>query len=94
MQDKTKIFKTALNLHMAGKAKEALKLYLKLIKGNHHNDKLLFLIGTSYLQIDEYDKAIHYLDNSIKINSKFQKTKIKKKKTKFLLKIIIFFMNI
>ena len=72
MQDKTKIFKTALNLHMAGKAKEALKLYLKLIKGNHHNDKLLFLIGTSYLQIDEYDKAIHYLDNSIKINSKFQ----------------------
>ena len=72
MQDKTKIFNTAFNLQMAGKAKEALKLYLKLIKGNTHNDKLLFLIGTSYLQINEYDRAIHYLDNSIKINPKFQ----------------------
>ena len=72
MQDKTKIFNTALNLQITGKAKEALKLYLKLIKGNSHNDKLLFLIGTSYLQINEYDRAIHYLDNSIKINPKFQ----------------------
>ena len=34
MQDKTKIFNTALNLQITGKAKEALKLYLKLIKGN------------------------------------------------------------
>lgn len=72
MQDKTKTFNTAFNLQIAGKAKEALKLYLKLIKGNTHNDKLLFLIGTSYLQIDQYDRAIHYLDNSIKINPKFQ----------------------
>ena len=72
MQDKTKIFNTALNLQITGKAKKALKLYLKLIKGNSHNDKLLFLIGTSYLQINEYDRAIHYLDNSIKINPKFQ----------------------
>ena len=32
MQDKTKIFNTALNLQMAGNATEALKLYLKLIK--------------------------------------------------------------
>ena len=72
MQDKTKIFNTALNLQITGKAKEALKLYLKLIKGNSHNDKLLFLIGTSYLQINEYDRAIHYLDDSIKINPMFQ----------------------
>ncbi|MDC0406737.1 hypothetical protein OAM27_00785 [Candidatus Pelagibacter sp.] len=32
MQDKTKIFNTAFNLQMTGKAKEALKHYLKLIK--------------------------------------------------------------
>ena len=57
---------------MAGRAKEALKLYLKLIKGNSHNDKLLFLLGTSYLQINEYDKAIKYLDSSIEINPTLQ----------------------
>jgi len=32
MQDKTKIFNAALNLQITGKAKEVIKLYLKLIK--------------------------------------------------------------
>ena len=72
MQDKNRIFNKALKLQLSGKAREAQKLYLKLVKQNVNNDKLLFLLGTSYLQIDEYDKAIDYLDDSIKINPNFQ----------------------
>ncbi len=72
MQDKSRIFNKALKLQLSGKAREAQKLYLKLVKQNKNNDKLFFLLGTSYLQTDEYDKAINYLDVSIKINPNFQ----------------------
>lgn len=72
MQDKTKIFNKALQLQLSGKAKEAQKYYLKLIKMRVNNEKLLFLLGTSYLQTKEYDKAINSLDDFIKINPNFQ----------------------
>ena len=58
----------ALKLQLAGKNKLAQKIYLKLIKENTNSDKLMFLIGTSYLQTDDYDKAISYLSKSIKLN--------------------------
>ena len=72
MQDKTKIFNKALHLQLSGKDQEAQKLYLKLVKQNINKDKLFFLLGTSYLQTKEYDKAINYLDDSIKLNPNFQ----------------------
>ena len=72
MQDKNRIFNKALKLQLSGKDREAQKLYLKLVKQNINKDKLFFLLGTSYLQTKEYDKAINYLDDSIKLNPNFQ----------------------
>ena len=72
MQDKSKIFNKALNLQTKGKFKEALKLYSKLLKEDDNNDKLLFLTGTSYLQSEQYSRAIEFLNKSIKINPNLQ----------------------
>ena len=72
MQDKSEIFKKALKLHLLGKAKEAQELYLQLIKENIKDDQLLYLLGTTYLQTNEHNIAIDYLDRSININPNFQ----------------------
>lgn len=71
MQNSDQIFKKAKNLHVEGQIKEAQKLYLKLIQKHKENDKLYFLLGTSFLQIKKYNQAINYLNLSIKLNSKF-----------------------
>ena len=68
MQDKSENFKRGLALQLDGKFKEAQKIYKELIKENFNNDKLMFLLGTSYLQTKDYDKAIDYLNSSIKLN--------------------------
>ena len=68
MQDKTKIFNTALQLQIKGKFKEAQKFYLELIRKNIYSDKLFFFTGTSFLQTNEYDKAIKFLNKSIELN--------------------------
>ena len=72
MQNKSKIFKKALELQTRGKFKEALKLYSKLLYEDDNNEKLLFLIGTSYLQSEQYNRAVEFLEKSIKINPKLQ----------------------
>ena len=72
MQDKTKIFNKAFQLQLSGNVKEAQELYLQLVEDNIKNDKLLFLLGTTYLQTNEHDKAINYLDRSIDLNPNFQ----------------------
>jgi len=71
MQNSDQIFKKAKDLHFEGQIKEAQKLYLKLIQKHKKNDKLFFLLGTSFLQIKKYNQAINYLNLSIKLNSKF-----------------------
>ena len=71
MKNSSEIFKAASHLHFSGKIKESQKLYLKLLKKNEDNDKLLFLVGTTYLQLKNYNKAINYLSRSIKQNPKF-----------------------
>ena len=68
MQDKTKIFNTALQLQIKGKFKEAQKFYLELIRKNIYSDRLFFFTGTSFLQTNEYDKAIKFLNKSIELN--------------------------
>ena len=72
MQDKTKIFNKAFQLQLSGNVKKAQELYLQLVKDNIKDDKLLFLLGTTYLQTDEHDRAINYLDRSIDLNPNFQ----------------------
>tara|TARA_B100001939_G_scaffold347262_1_gene368328 strand:+ start:298 stop:2298 length:2001 start_codon:yes stop_codon:yes gene_type:complete len=71
MRNQEKKFAEAKQLHNSGKIVEAQKLYLELIENNSSNYQLFFLIGTSYLQLENFEKAIAYLNNSIKINPKF-----------------------
>ena len=71
MKPDKEIFYNAKQLHQSGKIKEAQKLYLKIIDNNKNNFQLFFLLGTSFLQIKEYNKAINYLDNAINLNSNF-----------------------
>ena len=71
MENKEKKFSIAKELHQSGKVNEAQKIYLDLLEDNPSDHKINFLTGTSYLQLKNYEKAITYLDNSIKINPEF-----------------------
>jgi len=66
-----KKFVKAKNLHLSGKYKSAQKIYLNLIEKNKNNYLLHNLIGTTYLQLNDYDKAISHLENSIKLKPDF-----------------------
>src|SRR5210317_1438546 len=69
MKNKEEIYNKAKQLHQLGKIREAQELYLQLIEEDNNNIKLNFLIGTSFLQLKNYQKAKIYLNNSIKIDS-------------------------
>lgn len=69
MKNKEEIFNKAKQLHQLGKIREAQELYLQLIEEDNNNIKLNFLIGTSFLQLKNYQQAKIYLNNSIKIDS-------------------------
>ena len=71
MKKDQEIFDTAKHLHQSGEIKEAQKLYIKIIENNKNNYQLFFLLGTSFLQIKKYNKAIIYLDNAINISPSF-----------------------
>ena len=71
MEHDEKIFNLAKQLHLSGKISESQKLYLKLTKKYKNNNKLFFLLGTTFLQLKKYDSAIKYLNISISLNSKF-----------------------
>lgn len=71
MKTKKEIFEKAFRIHQNGKIKEAQKLYLKLTKTYKKNYKLFFLLGTTYLQIKQYNQAIDLLIQSINLNSNF-----------------------
>ena len=60
MQNKSKIFKKALELQTRGKFKEALKLYSKLLYEDDNNEKLLFLIGTSYYNLNSITEQLNF----------------------------------
>ena len=71
MPDENKIFKKAFKIHLEGKIKEAQKIYLKLIKKIEKKHDLFFLIATTYLQTEDYKKAINFFNKSIDIKSNF-----------------------
>ncbi len=66
-----KLFNKAKKYHMSGQFKEAKNIYLDLIKLNEKNFLLHNLAGTTFLQLNEYDKAIKYLNIAIKLNPNF-----------------------
>ena len=66
-----KKFVKAKNLHLSGKYKDAQKIYLDLIEKNKNNYLLQNLVGTTYLQLNDYDRAISHLENSIKLKPDF-----------------------
>ena len=65
------LFNEAKALHIKGGIKDAQEIYLQLLKKNSNNSNLLFLLGTTYVQQKNYQKAKNYLNISIKINSNF-----------------------
>ena len=50
MKSTEEIFKRASQLHLSGNIQEAQNLYLELIKTDKKNNKLFFLLGTTFLQ--------------------------------------------
>ena len=71
MENKENKLNTAKVLHQSGKITEAQKIYLELIKDNPSDYRLYFLIGTSFLQLKNFNEAASYLDQSIKIKPNF-----------------------
>ena len=51
MQSEELLFEEAKKLHINGKIKEAQAIYLKLLKTNSKNSNLLYLLGTTYIQL-------------------------------------------
>lgn len=74
MKNNEETFNLAKELHLAGKIEESHKLYLKLSKIYQNDDKIFFLLGTTYLQLKKYDDAINNLEFSIKLNPNFPNT--------------------
>ena len=71
MENKEKKFNEAKQLHQSGKIIEAQKIYLSIIKDDPSDHRIFFLTGTSYLQLKNFEKAMSYLNESIKINPEF-----------------------
>ena len=65
------LLNTAKKFHLSGNIVEANKLYSKLIKFKKNDFLILYLYGTTFLQLKKYSDAIKYLSFSIIQNSKF-----------------------
>ena len=74
MEEDDKLFKEANRLLLSGEINSAQKIYLLLVKKNKNNDKLFFLLGTTYLQLKKYDSALKYLLISSQLNPNFPDT--------------------
>ena len=57
----------ARQLHTSGRIREAQKIYLELSVIHKNNNKLLYLIGTTFLQLKKYDEAINNYNKSLKL---------------------------
>ena len=71
MSSEEKKFVKAKNLHLSGKYKDAQIIYLNLIKKNKKNYLLHNLVGTTYLQLNNYNKAIEHFSTSINLKPEF-----------------------
>lgn len=56
-------------LQKQGEFKKAKNLYLKILKKDPSNFKVLALLGATLLQLKQYDYAINFLQSATKINS-------------------------
>ena len=63
---KDKLLSNAFTLHSKGEVKEALEIYLFLIKNGYFDPRIFNNLGTIYLQLKEFDKAILLFEESIK----------------------------
>ncbi|WP_425391801.1 tetratricopeptide repeat protein [Ekhidna sp.] len=62
-------YKTALDLHKSGKLKEARKIYLEILKlMPNHLDSLL-MVGQTWYQEQNFDKALAYFDRGLDYQS-------------------------
>ena len=57
----------ARQLHASGRIREAQKIYLELSVIHKNNNKLLYLIGTTFLQLKNYDEAINNYNKSLNL---------------------------
>ena len=71
MNSEELLFNKAKKLHINGKIKDAQVIYLQLLKTNSKNSNLLFLLGTSYVQLKDFQKGKKFLNLSININNNF-----------------------
>ena len=55
------IFKQAIQFHQQNKFKEASELYNHLLKEEHQNPNLNFYVGTLFLQLNQFKKALSHL---------------------------------
>ncbi len=67
-------FNIARQLHSSGRIKESQKIYVDLSKIYKKNHVLFYLIGTTFLQIKKFDKAIDNFHTSINLNSNSPET--------------------
>jgi len=74
MKNHDETFNLAKKLHISGKIYESQKLYLELINVYSKKYELFFLLGTTYLQQENYNQAIENFNISIKLNSNFPST--------------------
>lgn len=71
MTSYSELLNTAKKFHLSGNIVKANKLYSKLIKLKKDDFLILYLYGTTFLQLKKYSDAIKYLSFSIIQNSKF-----------------------
>ena len=71
MESYKELLNTAKKFHLSGNIVKANKLYSKLIKFKKNDFLILYLYGTTFLQLKKYSDAIKYLSFSIIQNSKF-----------------------
>jgi len=71
MKSEELLFNEAKKLHINGKIKDAQVIYLRLLKTNSKNSNLLFLLGTTYLQLKDFSKGKEFLNTSINLNNSF-----------------------
>lgn len=71
MNSYNELLNRAREFHLSGNIIEANRLYSKLIKIKKKDFLILYLYGTTFLQLKKYNDAIKYLSFSIIQNSKF-----------------------
>ena len=63
---KDKLLSNAFALHSKGRIKEASEIYNYLIKSRYFDPRIFNNLGTIYLQLKDFDKAILLFQESIK----------------------------